>query len=190
MFLLVVSILLNILKSIDKYPEPIDFPYSIIESGLLNRTITVMKLKTAINLFKKNGKPIFVKPLETKLFDGILLSNENNLSYFNNLDNIDVIVTDKIDIVSEYRCYISHNICICVVNYSGNFKIYPDYNYIEQLIYKYENAPVAYTIDVAILSDGNMTVIEFNDFWSIGNYNLHHWDYAKMLRDRWFEIIS
>jgi hypothetical protein len=75
-------------------------------------------------------------------------------------------------------------------NYSGDFRVNPDYKYLDQLITLYKKCPVAYTIDVAVLADGSMTVIEFNDFWAIGGYGMKPWDYAQMLIDRYFEILN
>jgi hypothetical protein len=187
----------HLFKNINKYPEPIDFPKSIIDSGLLNRDIKIMTLQEAIEFFKFRSKyyqtniPIFIKPVQTKLFDGILISKEEHLNYFNRVDtNINVLVCEKIDILSEHRAYIHNGKMVYCCNYSGDFRINPDYNYIDSLIKQYDKQPIAYTIDVAVLKDGSNTVIEFNDFWAIGSYGLYCLDYAQMLLDRYFEITS
>lgn len=186
-------------KNIDKYPVPIDFPDSIVLSGLLYRSIFTMTLDKFIEKFKQTNKPMFVKPVQTKLFDGVLISKEEHLNYLRGFDNPMVFVSDKIDIVSEFRAYVHNDKLVYCCNYSGDFKLNPNYDYINRLIENYKNAPVAYTIDVAILNDrnmttilngGGMTVVEFNDFWSIGSYGLYSIDYAKMLLDRYFEIIK
>lgn len=175
-------------KNLNKYPTPIDFPNEILH--LMNRSIQITDLDTALNIFKETGKPIFIKPVETKLFDGMLLTKPQYMNYFSGFDNPQVYVGDKIDIVSEHRAYIHNGEMIYCCNYSGDFKINPDYNYINSLIRAYKSAPVAYTIDVAVLKDGTMTVVEFNDFWSIGTYGLYCIKYANMLNDRYFEIVA
>ena len=38
-------------KNIGKYPTPIDFPESIVSSGLLNRKIVTMKLNDFVDAF-------------------------------------------------------------------------------------------------------------------------------------------
>lgn len=177
-------------KHIGKYPEPIDFPESIIKSGLLNREILTMKLNDFIKEFNKTGKPRFIKPVQTKLFDGALISHASHLSYLRMENNVDVIVCDPIKIISEYRVYVHKGKAIHSSNYSGDFRICPDYKYVDKLIEIYQNQPISYTIDVAILEDGSMTCIEFNDFWAIGSYSLFCVDYAKMLADRYYEIIK
>lgn len=176
-------------RNINKYPTPIDFPDSIIKSGILNRNIINMKLDEFINEFKQNHKPMFVKPIQTKLFDGTIISSIEQLSYLR-FDNCNVFVSEPIEILSEHRIYVHNKKAIYSCNYSGDFRVNPDFNYVDKLIETYTEQPIAYTIDVAILKDGSMTVVEFNDFWSIGSYGLYSIDYAQMLLDRYFEIIK
>ena len=132
---------------------------------------------------------MFVKPVQTKLFDGALISKAEHLSYLR-LENCDVLVCEPIDIVSEHRVYVHNGKAVYSCNYSGDFRISPDFNYVDKLIEAYNDQPIAYTVDVAILKDGSMTVIEFNDFWSIGSYGLYCLNYAQMLLDRYCEIVS
>ena len=176
-------------KNIGKYPTPIDFPVSVVKSGLLNREIVTMKLNDFVNDFKRTNKPMFVKPVQTKLFDGALISKQEHLSYLR-LENCDVFVCDPIEILSEHRVYVHNKKAIYSCNYSGDFRISPDFSYADKLIDAYKEQPIAYTIDVAILKDGSMTVIEFNDFWAIGSYGLYCLNYAEMLLDRYCEIVS
>jgi len=179
----------RLFKNIGKYPTPIDFPESVLGSGLLNREIVTMKLNDFVDSFKKNGKPMFVKPVQTKLFDGALISKQEHLPYLR-LENCDVLVCEPIEILSEHRVYVHDKKAVYSSNYSGNFRISPCFDYVDKLIDAYEGQPIAYTIDVAILKDGSMTVIEFNDFWAIGSYGLYCVDYAQMLLDRYCEIVS
>lgn len=176
-------------KSLGKYPAPIDFPESVLASGLINRKIASMKLHDFIDAFKRTNKPMFVKPKQTKLFDGVLISKQEHLSYLK-LENCDVLVCEPIEILSEHRVYVYNKKAIYSSNYSGDFRISPNFDYVDKLIDTYNDQPIAYTIDVAILKDGSTTVIEFNDFWAIGSYGLYCINYAQMLLDRYFEIIT
>lgn len=181
----------KLFKTIGKYPDPIDFPTEILNNNLLNREVKKTKLKDVISLYKENKENVFIKPVKTKLFDGILISDESHLHYFNNVYNdIDVWISSEINIISEWRVYIHNNEIVYASNYKGDFKIIPDYNYVNNLITNYKNSPVSYTIDIGILKDLTNTVIEFNDFWAIGSYGLDPISYANMLNDRYFEIIN
>jgi len=190
MFVGSIDTMTALFKKIDKYPKPIDFPIEVDVAGLLNRKIIKMELNAFINLFKATHVPKFVKPVETKLFDGALISKEEHLNYLRGFNNPDVYISDKLDIVSEHRAYIHKGKLIYCCCYDGDFKIAPDYYYIEDIIKAYKSAPISYTIDVAILENGMSTIIEVNDFWSIGSYGLKSWDYAQMLLDRYNEIIN
>ena len=186
-----IDFMTKVFKDVGKTPSPIDFPEEIINAGLLNRTIN----KTTIqNIFDNKTIPLipfFVKPVKTKLFDGALLSKFEDLNYLRFIDfSEEVWVCNKIDIISEHRAYIHKGEIVYCCNYSGNFKVNPDYDYITKLIKSYKSAPIAYTIDVAVLMDGSMTVIEFNDFWAIGGYGIPPWTYASMIEDRYNEIIN
>lgn len=179
----------GIFKNINRLPEPIDFPDSIIKSGLLNREIKKTTLENFANKFKEDNIPMFVKPVNTKLFSGILVSNENHLSYLKGYD-CEVLTSEKIDILSEHRVYVHKKEMIYSCNYSGDFRISPDFDYVQKLIYSYDNQPIAYTLDVGILKNGVNTLIEANDFWAIGSYGLYSINYAEMLKDRYEEIVK
>ncbi|MFW5847463.1 MAG: ATP-grasp domain-containing protein [bacterium] len=179
-----------IFRDIKKMPDNIDFPSFLFTGNFIDRDLTKMKLNDFIKKFKQNNEPKFIKPVLTKLFDGALISKLQHLNYLNNFDNPLVWVSDPIHIISEYRIYVHNNHMVYSSNYNGDFKVIPDYDYIETLIKNYQDAPVAYTIDVGILNNGKTTVIEFNDFWAIGSYGLYCMNYAEMLNDRYTEIIN
>ena len=143
------------------------------------------------------GKSLFVKPVETKLFDGIVVQDESSLNYFKRMcggiDNLCIVSSVISDIRSEFRCFVHNHELVDCRNYKGDFKILPDFYYIEDIISEVseiENAPIAYTVDVMIDDIGQTEIIEFNDFWCIGNYGLDSETYALMLKDRWNQIFS
>lgn len=173
------SIILSKVGFKDNYDLPTELlPY-------LSRDVKIMKCKDAI---KETGR--FIKPVKTKKFDGVVFNDERQKSYFHGCLDEDCYVSELVDIVSEYRVYIKNNEMIYSSNYTGDFKVTPDYHYVQKLIDNMKNKPSAFTIDVAILKNGKTELIEINDFWAIGNYGLYCEDYFTMLRDRYFEIIK
>lgn len=178
-----------LLKNIGKYPEPMDFPESIKESGLLRRNISKMKLKDLRGSIDEAGRVVFVKPVRTKLFHGRLVSKLDHLRDIDSKD-CEVLVSDAIDILSEHRVFVHNKKVVYSCNYSGDFKSSPDFIYVDKLVGAYKDQPVAYTIDIAVLEDGTTTVIEFNDFWAIGSYGLYCTKYSQMLLDRYQEITT
>jgi hypothetical protein len=180
--------MLTLFKRIGKSPTPIDYPSSVRESGLMNRDIQRMKSQEFVRILRERRKPMFVKPTGTKLFHGTVIESESQLSLLESR-NCDVWVSNPINIVSEHRVFVYNKNVVYSCNYSRDFTKTPDFKYVNDLVEAYEEQPIAYTIDVGILRDGSTVVIEFNDFWSIGSYGLECIDYARMLLERYQEIV-
>ena len=138
-----------------------------------------------------NGK-LFIKPIEVKLFTGLILDGMV-YSCLSTLPNDTKVLAYDVfdsDINSEWRVYVYNNKIMDSRNYSGDFKITPDYNYVEDVIkLNKETFPIAYTIDVGVLESKENVVIEYNDMWSIGNYGLDNRVYLRLLRERYFQIM-
>lgn len=176
-------------KKILRYPDEINFPRSVLNSELISRNIYQTSLKEFKNQFRIDDKPKFIKSVKPKLIHGREIS-----SYFDfhmiYADDCQIWVSDPLDIISEYRCHIHNRKLVYCSNYDGDFRVSPDFSYIDKLIQSYDNPPLAYTIDVAVLADGTTTVVEFNDYWAIGSYGLDSIKYSQMLSDRYSEIIQ
>lgn len=164
-----------------------------------NRAVQIMTTKELIDTYFSSTKiksHLFVKPVETKLFDGIVIDDEQSLHYFKrNCGGLEskCIVSSVLVIKSEFRCFVHHHELVDIRHYKGDFRLIPSGSLIEHMIAEIkalENAPVAYTIDVMINDDDITRVIEVNDFWCIGNYGLQPELYATMLKDRWSQIFS
>ncbi|MBK7362677.1 MAG: ATP-grasp domain-containing protein [Micavibrio sp.] len=104
----------------------------------------------------------------------------------------------KSRILSEWRLYINNNEIIDSRNYSGDFKINPNYSLAESKILlnkastqaKINVFPCAYTMDVAILESCENFIVEYNDMWAIGNYGMPNDLYLQLLKERYFEIVK
>lgn len=168
------------------------------------RNMSVITMKDLRNIEKL---PIFVKPYSSiKQFDTGVMTSKSSLSFFDNVhENEKVIISDVIDIVSEYRGFVYNNKLVGLHWYAGDFKIFPDVSVIESAVYDFSKSttavpctqstkpPVAYTIDFGVANiDGKLetVLIELNDMWSVGNYGFDAKLYARMLRDRWMEIFK
>ena len=140
----------------------------------------------------KNGEKLFIKPFEIKMFTGFVLDQSiyGCIQYIPDDTRIMAYKVFESPIESEWRAYVLNNKIIDSHNYSGDFKISPDYNYIESIIECNKTKfPCAYTIDVGILKDNTNVIIEYNDMWAIGNYGITNTIYLRALRERYFEII-
>ena len=161
-----------------------------------DREHTIITLEEAHNRVA-NGEKIFIKPIEIKLFTGLVLDGICYSSLANLPSDTKVMAYKPFEnrILSEWRIYIHNKKIIDSRNYSGDFKINPVYSYIEEKINELNNFPCAYTIDVGILNligspNNTNVIIEFNDMWAIGNYGMPNDLYLQLLKDRYFEIVK
>lgn len=151
-----------------------------------------------------DGEKLFIKPLEIKLFTGLVLDGCKYSCLKNLPDDTKVMAYEpfKTKILSEWRIYIHNHKIVDSKNYAGDFKITPFYYWIENRIYKNKDTfPISYTIDVGILdhhpknktylmmSERNV-IIEYNDGWSLGSYGIPNDLYLRLLMDRYFEIVK
>lgn len=99
-------------------------------------------------------------------------------------------ISPAIDIVSEWRVFVFHNQILDCKNYLGDFFIYPDPERIREMVKAFGNdAPAAYTLDVAVTPQAKTVVIECHRFFSCGLYGFTNLQkYPAMLSQTWFEI--
>jgi hypothetical protein len=153
-----------------------------------NREHKIMTLNEA----KLITKPIFLKPLDIKLFTGFFMDEITNTSISNIPDSTLVMVYDVFEtpIKSEFRCYIHRNKVVDIRNYSGDLFCSPNEDYLNSVIEENRlSFPISYTIDIGVLENEENVVIEYNDMWAIGNYGMPNDLYLRLLRDRYFEIV-
>ena len=139
------------------------------------------------------GDKVFIKPLEIKLFTGLVLDGAT-YSCLNGIPEDTKVIAYKpfiTPLVSEWRVYVHNHKMIDSKNYSGDFKRIPRYDYIDDLIERnIHTFPCAYVIDRGVFDNREDAVIEYNDMWAIGNYGLPNDLYLRMLKDRYFEIVG
>ena len=140
-----------------------------------------------------NNGPVFIKPAtRTKAFTGFVVTDLLSLQTWTEGYNGDVLVQPVMDIVSEYRMYISNDKIIDVKHYAGDPLIFPSSDFlratykdaIRQLSYH------SYTLDFGVLDTGETILIEANDGWAIGNYGLHPKEYYLFVRNRWLQMTG
>lgn len=136
--------------------------------------------------------PVFIKPLvDDKLFTGFVLKSPIDLIKITHLsDDREILCSSVIDIQSEYRCFVFNKQLVGCKNYTGDFRVLPDFNIVEQAISDFKEQPVAYSLDFAIDKNNKTTLIEINDAIGLGYYGLNPIVYARMLESRWIEIMN
>jgi hypothetical protein len=160
-------------------PKPKNIPYDLMDEYFTGRKVLN---GTNINLSKGNRK--FVKSNDTiKSFTE--LTDEAPVGNYQ--------ISDIVNFESEYRCFVYKNELVGLQHYLGDFTIFPNISKIKDMIYHYKtNAPVAYTLDVGILSNSEDTVVvEVHDFFSCGLYGFSNYKILPFMFSRWFnEFIN
>lgn len=150
--------------------------------------------------------PYFIKPSDKiKLFTGTLVENQRQYNilkdfYHGIFPETSLYLSEPIDFISEYRCFVHKNELRGIQYYTGNFKIFPDVEIIEKMIndYQYE-CPIAYTLDIGVVKRPfscpggwkyETLLVEVNDMWAIGSYGFDSKAYVQMTIDRFNQIIK
>lgn len=141
-----------------------------------------------------DGHKMFAKPIKPKMYDmsGTVFSPEFPNQYSSVPDDAEVLTYPAFPhrIVSEWRCYVHNGRVEYAANYSGDIRVSLDWYAVDSAMRTAASCgfPCAYTADFAVLEDGSTEVVEFNDFWAIGNYGMDNHTYLRMLKERYVEI--
>jgi hypothetical protein len=135
----------------------------------------------------------FIKPLrEHKAFSGHVTSASiATLALTARFpDNFEIVASEPVIFRAEYRLFVHNNKIRDSRFYRGDFRYSPHYTLADRFIATYKNPPVAYSLDLGVLLNGDTAVVEINDAFSLGHYGMPHTPYTQMVLDRWEEIVG
>lgn len=170
-------------------PAPLDTPEELYP--YTKRNIQLGTIKS----FMENGTfPLFVKPRLPKLFTGAVVSSAEELEMFKHLhtddDQLEIMASNVVKFVSEYRTFVIEGHAYDCRKYSGQHRIAPDFNFIDETIKAYKSAPIAYGIDFGVTDKGETMLVEANDGYSLGTYGFDCYNYVRMCMLRWNQILN
>lgn len=172
-------------------PPPLDYPEPL--APFLGRRIWKETLAEFRRRYQDEGPPLFVKPFRhEKEFDGQIASRFRDLIPTARLPGeTEVLVSEPVPFVSEYRYYVHRNEVVGVGHYRGDPLQTPDPNVVRQAVRAYaDTAPIAYGLDMGVIKDGSTLLVEVNDSFALGVYGLARNKYANMLEDRWRQMVN
>lgn len=191
------------LRVVNPYLE--DYPDELNHRMFMQRDMGKIKIGTIRKWIQEDLEDdhintYFIKPMapQRKIFTGHLVSRFVDLIKTSGLDSDTIVwVTNEIKLISEYRAFVHNSKLVGIKHYKGDFTKFPDINAIESMIKAYTKAPVAYALDVGIeeIKGGHIhlertILVEVNDSNALGCYGLGPVTYAKMLADRWEEVMK
>ena len=176
-------------------PHALDYPGELTE--FLGRKLE----RTTMGEFKRRldeydfGQPYFVKPVEHKLFSGVVVKNFADLIRIAHVpDDTEVWMSNFVNIKSEWRIFVLRGQVAGFKHYNGNAWMLPSKFQVERMIGAYKSAPVAYSLDVGVVAEGtagNSTcLVEVNDAFALGAYGLPSIKYCQMIEARWKELVG
>lgn len=139
--------------------------------------------------------PTFIKPLTGhKAFTGYVVKKFSDLIITARFDNeYPILCSSVVNFLAEYRFFILNKKVLGMSHYSGNPLRMPKTNIVSRVIEAFDNAPVAYSIDVGVIEGSNSyetILVEINDAFSLGCYGLNAISYCNMIEERWKEMVS
>jgi hypothetical protein len=177
-------------KELANVEEP---SYPACLTNYYRRKITPgFRLNGAKELLDK-GHRFFIKPEAAKRFTGFVADNSYDPRFNGASGQCPVYMSEVVEFVSEWRCYITHNRHTALSFYDGDPKIAPDLGVVSEVVRLSGKhaAPAGYVIDFGVLADGRTAVVEVNDGYAVGAYGdgieANYWN---MISARWQELIG
>ena len=136
---------------------------------------------------------VFAKPAQrSKRFTGRVFSSPSDLYFVGNTSRKEPIwCSEVVDWTSEFRVYVIDGAPVSIDCYAGNPNAELDLGVVHEALAEFQKngAPVAYGIDFGILDRDETALIEYNDGFSLGAYQIPKEPYTDLLWRRWEELV-
>lgn len=138
-------------------------------------------------------EPLWVKSLRrNKGSPSLAVYDADDMSAASALpDAHEVLVSEYITFVSEWRCFVRHGQILDLCRYQGDVFRYPDAKVVKEAVADHSRvAPAGYGIDFGVLTDGRTVLVEVNEGYSLNPYGLESMEYAELLEARWLQLMG
>lgn len=174
-------------------PLPNDYPKSL--AHLLRRKVWRSDLRTLATSLGEGRLPVFAKPADRcKSFTGRVFAFTEDLWYLGRTSRRQEIwCSDVVSWASEYRVYAIRDRIVGIDHYAGDPAIALPVDAAERAVREYVvsgEAPAAFALDLGVLKSGEVALVEFNDGYSLGAYQIGGGPYLDMLEARWAELCG
>lgn len=173
-------------------PEPNDFPKSL--EPFFHRKIWRSSVKALLSALEYE-REVFAKPAgRQKYFNGRVFSSHSDMCFLSGVSRQEPVwCSDIVNWKSEFRIYVIGTEIVAQRLYSGDPAVLPSQATIDEAIRLYAasgEAPAAYGIDFGVLDTGETALVEANDGYSLGVYNLEAGPYTQLLFTRWQQLLQ
>ncbi len=189
----------EVLKKFNIFPNIPDYPKEL--EHFLGRKLW----RDTINSFSSDENKwsygYFIKPTKEKLFTGKVVKSINDLIGCGHYDdNYEIIVSEPLDILAEWRCFILYDEIIDVRSYGSwidstkkSYLYHYDSNVLEAMINAFsvwKDRPMACSMDICFTKEGKTLLVELNDAYALASYGLQNIQYAKLISARWSQLLG
>ena len=168
-------------------PKELDYPEHL--KWLVGREIRQMTLEEV----RRGTDRVFVKPVLQKLFTGLVwdpADPRSRLCVAPYPYETPVLVSEVVDFVSEWRCFVKRDQLVGVKHYKGDWSRAPDREKLMEAIWQGRGKmPVAHALDLGVTDDGRTLLVEANEGYALGHYGLASIVYARFLEARWEQFV-
>jgi len=175
-------------------PAPNDYPASL--EPFLHRSVwrsTLGALEAQV--LEGSGNPVFAKPADRrKSFTGRVFAS---LDDFHEIGHVsrrqEVWCSEVVEWRSEFRVYIIDQDIRSIDAYAGDASVALDMEVVKAAVEAFRGsglAPSAYALDCGVLDTGQTAVVEVNDGYALGAYQINQREYTDLLVTRWRELLS
>lgn len=174
-------------------------PYPEVLGDMMHRKVLPIHSMYALRkYFIQGGRPVFVKPLQTKKFTGFVADNIGDPRFNGAGNQTELIVTEVVEFADEWRVYVANGKIMKVAATPGPRKtgMWPLWDVLNDTVQRLnaaatEYAPTAYSLDIGVLSTGHLALVEINDGYSLGAYdNISARDYWDVIAARWAQLTG
>ncbi|MEU4414187.1 ATP-grasp domain-containing protein [Nocardia salmonicida] len=175
-------------------PPPDDYP--AVLRGFLGRKVWASTLgEIERSMDGGSSPPVFVKPADRrKAFTGSVCYSEHDFAAWGNTSRRQrVWCSEVVTWVSEYRVYVIGRQIVAVDHYEGDNSVRLNMEAVESAVtayYRSGTAPTAYAIDFGVLANGETTLVEANDGYALGAYDITADQYTALLMARWRNLLT
>lgn len=182
------------LKQLDiPIPKPDSYPLPL--RPFLHRKVWESTLgKEERNITVLDQPPTFLKPLgREKCFTGRVFSTYADFRTLNISAKEPVYCSEVIEWLSEYRVYICDGSIRSIDHYDGDESIKVDVTEVEKAIEVLRVSDFyisGLSLDFGVLKSGETALVEMNDAFALGAYEIGAKDYTDLIITRWEELLS
>ena len=139
------------------------------------------------------GERVFIKPADKlKSFTGFVAESEDDIRALQCSKKLRVEYSEVVEFVVEWRVYVIAGSICCVAPYAGDESTPAPLEGIVEMVsaaLSQRDDRKTFTLDVGLLSTGELALVEFGEAYSVGAYDISPADYLSFLAHWWQENV-